>query len=123
MFFGDIVHWWYKELNGIRPDPDNAGFRHFYIQPFFPESLEHAAASHDCMYGLIRSEWKRNGESITLVVEIPANTSSTIILPGGKLLINGQQVKNSDQAKNFKTRGKSQQFELGSGTYHLDLTN
>jgi alpha-L-rhamnosidase len=121
MFFGDIVHWWYKEITGIRPDPANVGFKHFYIQPFFPENLEFAEASHDCMYGMIRSEWKREGEKISMLIEVPANTSSTIILPGGGLTINGQPVKRSDYTKNFSTKGNSQQFELGSGTYELLL--
>jgi alpha-L-rhamnosidase len=114
MFFGDIVHWWYKELTGIRPDPDQVGFKHFYIQPFFPEGLEFAEASYDCMYGQIRSEWKREGEEIAMVVEVPANTTSTIILPGGELLINNEPVKKSRT---------SRQFEMGSGVYNLVLRN
>ena len=122
MFFGDIVHWWYKELTGIRPDPNHVGFKHFSIQPFFPESLEFAKATHDCMYGQIRSEWKRVGEDITLVIEVPANTTSTIVLPKGKLVINKQAVKKSACVKNFKTEGKTQQFELGSGVYNLVLS-
>jgi alpha-L-rhamnosidase len=121
MFFGDIVHWWYKELAGIRPDPENVGFKHFYIKPFFPETLDFAEASHDCMYGQIRREWKRVGDNIAMVIEIPANTTSTIILPRGDLKINKHPVKKSDFVKNYKTVSKSQQFELGSGVYRLDL--
>jgi alpha-L-rhamnosidase len=121
MFFGDIVHWWYKEIAGIRPDQANVGFKHFYIQPFFPETLEFAEASHDCMYGQIRSEWKRVGEDISMVIEIPANTTSTIILPGGDLQIDDIPVKQSDFVKNYNTGSKSQQFELGSGVYNLIL--
>jgi alpha-L-rhamnosidase len=123
MFFGDIVHWWYKELAGIRPDPDHVGFKHFSIQPFFPEDLEFARASHDCMYGQIRSEWNREGETINMVIEVPANTTSTIVLPKGELMINKQAVKKSDFVKDFKTEGKTQQFELGSGVYTLVLSN
>ena len=122
MFFGDIVHWWYKELTGIRPDPNHVGFKHFYIQPFFPESMNFAEASHDCMYGEIRSEWKREGDDIIMTIEVPANTTSTVVLPGGKLLINEQAVKKSSLAKQFKTEGKTQQFKLGSGVYHLVLS-
>jgi len=121
MFFGDIVHWCYKDLAGIRPDPYSVGFKHFYIQPFFPESLEFAEASHDCMYGQIRSEWKREGEDIVMTIEVPANTTSTVVLPRGELLINSKAVKKSGIAKHFQTEGKTQQFELGSGVYHLVL--
>jgi len=121
MFFGDIVHWCYKELTGIRPDPNSVGFKHFYIQPFFPESLEFAKATHDCMYGQIRSEWKREGEDINMVIEVPANTTSTVVLPRGALLINNAPVKKSGFAKNFQPGSKTQQFELCSGVYKLVL--
>ena len=121
MFFGDIVHWCYKDLAGITPDPNSVGFKHFDIQPFFPESLEFVKATHDCMYGQIRSEWKRVGEDVALVIEIPANTTSTIILPKGDLMINDNPVKDADCVKNFITENKTQQFELGSGVYKLVL--
>jgi alpha-L-rhamnosidase len=121
MFFGDIVHWCYKDLAGIRPDPNSVGFKHFEIQPFFPGSLEFVSATHDCMYGQIRSEWKREGEDITMVIEVPANTTSTVVLPKGELMINGQAVKKSDLVKNFQTESKTQEFELGSGVYQLVL--
>ncbi len=122
MFFGDIVHWCYKELGGIQPDPKSVGFKHFYIQPFFPEALEYVEAKHDCMYGQIRSEWKRVGNKIEMIVEVPANTSSTIILPKSDLQINISAVKRLDVVKNFKTKSKTQQFELGSGVYNLVLS-
>jgi len=121
MFFGDIVHWCYKDLAGIRPDPNRVGFKHFDIQPFFPESLEFVNATHDCMYGQIRSEWKRVGEDISMVIEVPVNTTSTIILPKGNLLINNKPVKKADSVMNFQTGNKTQEFELGSGVYKLVL--
>jgi alpha-L-rhamnosidase len=122
MFFGDIVHWCYKELAGIRPDYNNVGFKHFYIKPYFEESLDFVKASHDCLYGKIKSEWKRKDGNIEMVIEVPANTTSTIVLPKGSLQINNKSVKVSQHIKNYKTESKSQQFELGSGVYNLYLT-
>jgi alpha-L-rhamnosidase len=121
MFFGDIVHWCYKELAGIRPDPNSVGFKHFFIKPFFPESLEFVKASHDCMYGQIISEWRRVGDKIEMVIEVPANTSSTIILPKGNLQINSKSVKKADFIKKFKIENKFQKVELGSGVYNMIL--
>ena len=121
MFFGDIVHWCYKELTGIRPDPKSVGFKHFIIQPFFPASLEFAKAKHDCLYGQIKSEWKRVGGNIEIKVEVPANTSSRIVLPKGNLQINNKSVKKADCVKSYKNGNKSQEFELGSGVYTMIL--
>ena len=56
-----------------------------------------------------------------MVIEVPANTTSTIILPGGDLQIDDIPVKQSGFVKNYKTGSKSQQFELGSGVYNLVL--
>ena len=42
-------------------------------------------------------------------------------LPKGKLMINKQVAKKSTFVKGFKTDGKTQQFELGSGIYTLVL--
>ncbi len=73
------------------------------------------------MYGQIRSEWKRTGDKIALVVEVPANTSSTIILPKGDLQINNSAVTKSDLVNNLQSGSKTQQFELGSGVYNMVL--
>ena len=73
------------------------------------------------MYGQIRSEWNRVGDDIAMVIEVPANTTSTLILPKGDLLINNTPVKKSDLIKNLQTGSKTQEFELGSGVYQLVL--
>lgn len=119
MFFGDIVHWYYKVLAGIRPDPNFVGFKHFFIQPFFPESLEFVTASHDCRYGQIRSEWKRVGNNIEMILEIPVNTKSTLVLPKGNLRIDNELFTSTDIIKKSKSENNFQQFELGSGVYHF----
>jgi alpha-L-rhamnosidase len=121
MFFGDIVHWCYKALAGIQPDQNSVGFKHFFIRPFFPESLEFVKASHDCMFGQIKSEWKRVEGGIEMLIEVPANTSSTINLPKGDLQINNTSVNKADCVWNYTTGKISQQFELGSGVYHMVL--
>jgi len=41
-----------------------------------------------------------------MVIEVPANTTSTIVLPRGDLLINNAPVKKSDCVKDFKANSK-----------------
>lgn len=121
MFFGDIVHWCYKELAGIRPDPNMVGFKHFYIKPYFEESLDFVKADHDCLFGKIRSEWKRKDGNIDMLIEVPVNTTATIVLPKGVLQVNDKPARASQEIKNFKLESNSQLFELGSGIYNLHL--
>jgi len=67
------------------------------------------------------SLYGQKSKDISMVIEIPANTTSTIVLPKGDLLINKQAVRESDFAKNFITGKGIQSFELGSGVYNLVL--
>ncbi len=121
MFFGDIVHWFYKELAGIRPDEQNAGFKHFYIKPYYEKSLDFVTAEHDCLYGKIRSEWKKNENSVEMLVEIPANTTSTVVLPKGDVIINGKASNESKDIIESKIDEELQYFKFGSGVYSIQI--
>jgi alpha-L-rhamnosidase len=80
--YGAIGEWLYTYVAGIRIDEKNPGYKHFYLEPHPGGGLTHAAAEHQTMYGKIKSAWKIEGENFTYDVEIPANTTATIILPG-----------------------------------------
>jgi alpha-L-rhamnosidase len=121
MFFGDIVHWCYKVLAGIIPDENNPGFKHFFIEPYFAGSLDFVSASHESMYGKIVCEWKKTPTEIALKIEIPVNTSSTVKLPKGEILINNVQVSGSDIAKEYKEENGFISFCLGSGKHNIIL--
>lgn len=98
MLLGDLLPWCYENLGGIRPDRE--GFKSIILKPDFSIiGIESIVCSHPSPYGLIRSNWNRIGKKILWHIEIPANTTATIYLPGGK-------------TKNFY-----------SGTYDLTLKN
>jgi alpha-L-rhamnosidase len=76
-----IASWFIKSIGGIRPDPDHPGFQQFLIQPVVAGDLRHAKASSKSPYGLIVSEWWREGQKFRLDIEIPPNSSATVSLP------------------------------------------
>ncbi len=80
--FGDIGAWFYEALAGINPDPAKPGFKHIIIRPKPVGDLKWVRAWHRSPYGVIRSSWKREGGKFTLDIEIPANTTATVYLPG-----------------------------------------
>ncbi|SHL58913.1 alpha-L-rhamnosidase [Chitinophaga jiangningensis] len=80
IMFGEIGAWLYKALAGIRPDEQAPGFKHIIISPKFPAGLNNVNCSHTSMYGNIEVNWKRNKQDILLTVELPANTTATVIL-------------------------------------------
>jgi alpha-L-rhamnosidase len=78
VFLGDISAWMFNALAGINYDENNPGFRHIIIRPHFPEELDWVKAEYKSVNGLIRSEWKREGNKIKLTVTIPGNTHATV---------------------------------------------
>ena len=84
MMFGEIGAWFFKGLGGIKPDESRPGFKHVLIEPHFVAGLDHFEATFDGPYGRITSSWKRTGKRVVIDVVIPANSSATLMLPGGK---------------------------------------
>jgi len=78
VFLGDISAWMTNTLAGINYDNKNRGFQKIIIKPNYIKELSWVKASYKSVKGLIKSEWKREGDEIKLFVTIPANTSATI---------------------------------------------
>lgn len=86
MLLGDLIPWYYEYLGGIRPDPERPGFKHVIFKPDFSiKDITEVTAEHPSPYGLIKSHWRRLGDSITWELTLPANTSGEVYLPGGKI--------------------------------------
>lgn len=81
MMFGEIGGWFYKGLGGIKPDPEQPGFKHILLRPNFVSGLSQFKARFDSPYGPIISQWTRKGKKITYTIEIPANSSATLYVP------------------------------------------
>ena len=94
--FGCVDDWMFRHINGIIPT--SPGYHTFRVEPLLDERISSASRSFASEYGTIRSEWKREEETVTLNVTIPPCTQAEIILPDG------------------------QRFERGSGTYTFSCT-
>jgi alpha-L-rhamnosidase len=97
---GNINAWLFESIAGLRADPTIPGFKHIIIQPNLVGDLTWAKAHYDCMYGRIVSQWKLDGNKLTMDVTIPANTTATVYIPG-----------RSDSP-----------IEIGSGSYQFHST-
>ena len=82
VFLGDISAWMYNVLAGINYDEAQPGFRHILITPHFVEGLDWVKGEYRSVQGVIRSEWSREDNRVTLKVEIPDNTTATVIACG-----------------------------------------
>ena len=77
---GNLDAWFYETLAGIRPAAP--GFKKILIQPTVVGDLTWVKAHFDSPYGRIVSDWKIEGNQLTMDVTVPANTTATIVVPG-----------------------------------------
>lgn len=82
IFYGDISAWMTNCLAGINYDAANPGFKNVIIQPHFINSLDWVYGEYKSVRGLIVSKWERRNNNIVFEVQIPANTTATIIING-----------------------------------------
>ena len=80
IMFGDVSAWLMQYPGGIRlVEP---GFRKFLLVPDIA-GLDWVKVAHECPYGTIRSEWRKEGGRFTWLVEVPPNTTARVVLPDG----------------------------------------
>ncbi len=77
--FGGIGASFYSRLAGIRPL--TPGYETVLIQPNVPSGLEWVEASVDTARGRIAASWRKEAETLRLVVDIPAAVVSARIVP------------------------------------------
>ncbi|MGC4034338.1 MAG: family 78 glycoside hydrolase catalytic domain [Chitinophagaceae bacterium] len=114
IMFGEIGAWLYKALGGIKPDPSSPGFKNVLLHPYFAEGLDHFSASHQSLYGQVKSEWKRNGKKVIYSVTVPANSTASLILD-----IAAKQVVYKNGIKQIATGKYSDTLEAGSYVFEL----
>lgn len=116
--FGTVTEWYYRWLGGIRPDPQNPGFKTFTLAPATPEGLDFVSCNYYSPYGEIVSNWKKSdGNSYRYEMKIPAGSTANV-----KLSVDGSQSisvqKNNMDIENGKIEGlESGSFKLDEGSY------
>jgi len=120
--FGTVTEWFYRWLGGVRPDPQNPGFKEFIIAPSTPEGLEFVRTCYHSPFGQIISNWERdkNG-TCRFVIKIPQETRANVILP----MDESQKIKIEKNKKIIKEKEiaglRSGKFQLGNGNYVITI--
>ncbi len=76
---GSVGQWLYEHVAGIRAG--KPGYEHVIVAPE-PGELDWARAEYRSVRGPITSAWRQDGGTFELDVEIPANVTATVIVPG-----------------------------------------
>ena len=120
IMFGEINAWFYKALGGIKPDPEQPGFKNVLLQPHFVNGLENFYSEHDGPYGKIISSWEKGNGTVAYTVTIPANSSATVYLKGKDILLDDEPVENSRNAT-LLTNDVDTKIQVKSGSYEFRI--
>ena len=121
--YNNIGSWFIEGLAGIRPDITKPGYQNAIIKPAFIKELSYVNGSHDSVYGTIESNWKRDGDSIVMAVQTPANSTATVYVPAksaADVTVNGQKLSKADHVTFLKMEDGRAVIDIGSGKYEFN---
>ena len=120
MLLGDLIIWFYENLAGIKPDPQQPAFKHLIMKPQPVEGLDFVKASYKSIYGRVSSEWQKKDGEFSWKITIPANTTATVYVPTlnkEQVLEGGKPAGDSDFIEFVRWDGNFAVFEVQSGDY------
>jgi alpha-L-rhamnosidase len=81
--YGAVAEWLHTTVAGLRVDPTDPGYHHFYVEPRPGGGLTSASTSIETRFGTASVSWTTDdGGALRLDVVVPPNTSATVILGG-----------------------------------------
>ncbi len=118
---GSVAQWLYEYVAGIRIDPGRPAYEHVLVSPT-PGRLQHADAAFESIRGTIRSAWRRTDDGFRLTVEVPANVTATVVLPGdGQVTENGADAAAAPGVDRLRLEDGAWIADVGSGTYEFTV--
>ncbi|MBD3631067.1 alpha-L-rhamnosidase [Cyclobacterium sp.] len=122
--FGTVTEWFYRWLGGIRPDPQNPGFKVFVLAPRVPDELDSIASNYHSPHGEIISNWKKGLDgSITYEIKIPNGSTAKVSL----LMRTAQSLSIEKREGDFNPENvkglATGNFELEEGEYTIRISS
>lgn len=123
---GHIMEWLFSGLGGISQSDESVAFSDIVIDPQIVGDVHHARTSYESVNGRISCEWNVFNGKYSLRLEIPSNTTATVVLPTTNVSnitdfglpitqSEGITLKNIDKEKST--------WSIGSGTYFFEICN
>ncbi|WP_300603926.1 alpha-L-rhamnosidase [Niabella sp.] len=124
MLLGDLLVWYYEYLAGIKSDDRQVAFKKVIMNPLFPKGLNYVNASYQSRYGMIESNWKKNGKELVWQIAVPPNSTAAVYFPvadSGMIEESGKPVLNRNELLIKGMEKGRLLIELGSGRYHFRI--
>lgn len=121
--FGGGITWFYNELAGMYPDPEQPGYRHIIFKPQPAGDLKYASYSNLTPYGNASISWNKEPGRFLMNISVPVGCASTIYIPAGKkgkVLENGRRVKSSKGISLLGTEEGYEVIKVLSGNYWFE---
>ncbi len=120
--YGAIGDWMYRVMAGLDTETDAPGYKAIRIQPRPGGGFTEASANLQTLYGLAASTWKRKDKTLTLNVEIPANTTATILVPTSDvntIMEGGKPISSLPEIRILGVENGYVVLKTGSGKFHF----
>ncbi|MBK1879356.1 alpha-L-rhamnosidase [Pelagicoccus mobilis] len=116
-FQSSFHHWFYNAIGGVQRDPSVPGFKKLIFMPQTVGMQNSGSASIDTPYGTASSSWNLEADSFTWQLEIPANTTATVVFPERiqNIKLDSNSIAPAPSTLLASTRSKT--LSLGSGNY------
>ena len=116
----------FRNLAGIRPDPERPGFKKIIMQPEFIEGLDFVKGTFNSVHGRIESSWARKGDKIEWHIIVPANTTAEVRIPSTtakEIRADGEPITKVYGINRIRSVKDKIILEIGSGTYQLVINH
>ncbi len=111
--YGAVGDWLYRGVLGIDTDEMEPGYQKSMIKPQTNSAFTFAKGSFQSIYGKIAVDWKREGNKVTLLFEVPVNTKATILLEQGAYNVQAEELLFKEEKGMYKA-------ECGSGKWAVE---
>jgi alpha-L-rhamnosidase len=120
--FGTVTEWYYRWLGGIRPDPENPGFKSFFLAPSTPAGLENVHCTYHSPFGNIVSNWEMlSSGNYRYEITVPEGSMAKVSLRIGQTqiidLVGKHARVDPEKIKGLQTG----RFNLPEGEYILTV--
>ena len=81
--YGAVGDWLYGTVAGIETDEEKPGFEHIRFVPKTTDKMTYAKGSVKTKYGIVASEWYREGNAVRYIFTVPVGTTATAEIESG----------------------------------------
>lgn len=107
--FGAVTEWLFSMVAGITQSDSSVAYSDIMIAPHPSNRLSWVKCSYVSPKGMIKSEWKVTGNTLTLDIEIPKDSKATVVLP--------ERISSTDSSAASGNNGK--RITVGAGKHHF----